>query len=468
MERIEQMKETPSSEPILIFLGYLDALIKRWLPVTLFVLICAIVVGVISFRMTPSYEITATIEPGVIGKDSYNRILYNETAENLANKVRRGAYTNSVFTALRLNPKEENVKFTTRYLSKEQSVVVSFVTTKIELGKKIMRELINQISLEKKVYINNIRAEYDVEIGMKENMIKNLEGEIKKVGESIALQNNEILGLGISQKDTEQDIKKQQITLEEIKISIETINVSIRIKENEKDSFNKKIESEDELIGLLNKRIEEVNKQVDEVKDNTNGILKERQKVLETEVAQPTDALSMLLYTTTIQQSIAYFNSLQDQLHSLRTEVEEHKRSIEDFQKEIKNLDEEITTLKIKRDKTLENDKKTVETDIEKLKIVKDESIPKEITERKIQIAKLELEKTVTLVAQINDAKQEIEGLKIEKEMVYPLKVIQEPTSSIYPVKPKKKMNVLAAIIASLAFVCSLVILEHTYRIKSK
>ena len=51
------------------------------------------------------------------------------------------------------------------------------------------------------------------------------------------------------------------------------------------------------------------------------------------------------------------------------------------------------------------------------------------------------------LMVKIERMKSEIETLKIEKESIENIKLIQKPQSSLYPIKPKKKLNVMLAFV---------------------
>ncbi len=48
--------------------------------------------------------------------------------------------------------------------------------------------------------------------------------------------------------------------------------------------------------------------------------------------------------------------------------------------------------------------------------------------------------------------KSEIETLAIKRQSIENIKLIQPPQSSIYPIKPKKKLNVMLAFVIGLMF----------------
>ena len=54
------------------------------------------------------------------------------------------------------------------------------------------------------------------------------------------------------------------------------------------------------------------------------------------------------------------------------------------------------------------------------------------------------------LMSEVERIKSEIEILKIKKQSIANIKLIQPPQSSIYPIKPKKKLNVILAFVVGL------------------
>ena len=54
------------------------------------------------------------------------------------------------------------------------------------------------------------------------------------------------------------------------------------------------------------------------------------------------------------------------------------------------------------------------------------------------------------LMTKIETMKSEMETLKIKKQLIENIKLIQQPQSSIYPIKPKKKLNVMLAFVIGL------------------
>ena len=118
------------------------------------------------------------------------------------------------------------------------------------------------------------------------------------------------------------------------------------------------------------------------------------------------DITSFLLYSSTIQQNVVYFNQLSNQIYDL-----------------------------------VASEKKTE---------VEGEELNKNLNDIKMEIERLKLDKTEGLLTDINDINSQINTLNLEKGLVGNIKVIQEPEVSLHPVKPKKKQIVLLASVVAL------------------
>jgi uncharacterized protein involved in exopolysaccharide biosynthesis len=139
--------------------------------------------------------------------------------------------------------------------------------------------------------------------------------------------------------------------------------------------------------------------EIKDVKDNTERLVQQRNTILQHK--SNVDDISLLLYSTTIQQNVAYFNQLTGQINDLRKQ------------------------------------EKKLEADIEKLN--------RDIVDVNTEIERLKLEKTEGLQVKIDDLKVQIDRLSLEKGIIKNISMIQNPKVSPWPVRPKKKRNVLLA-----------------------
>ena len=354
----------PPYEDEINLIDYLKVLWKwKWLIIA-GTLICAIAAAVISLQMPKIYEISTVIEPGIAGVKDDGGFMYIDSVANISGKINGGIYDRRIKEALRLDPLKTGVKFKSAIVKKANMIKVTsqWEEGKTDLGIKVTGQLVQLLSDDYGKIIDQRKDNYDRQILMKQSEISKIETQRKDIGKQIELKLNSI-------KRTQNDMMLQQATLEIIK------------------------QRKGELLG-----------EIRSVKDNTEKIVQQRDALLEDK--NPDKNLSLLLYSTTIQQNVVYFNQLSNQIYDLEAE---EKKTESEIDKLNKNTDD-------------------IKTGIERLKLGKTEGS---------QI-------------KINDINAQINTLNLKKGLISNIKVIQEPEASLHPVKPKKKKIVLLATVVAL------------------
>ena len=187
-----------------------------------------------------------------------------------------------------------------------------------------------------------------------------------------------------------------EITSKESEIKSKGIN--IHSKKIEKERINKEVVNLKNKLNIIEKRKEEIMAEMKEVKKRIDTLEKEQVSILKKESRTESETLGMLLYSNEVQQNLQYYNSLQEMLTNKELDEEDISIDIEKKKEETKQLDNQI------------------------------EDIDNEIEELKNQIA----------------------NLKERKGRIDYTKVVKEPTSSLYPVSPRKKFNILVACVIGL------------------
>lgn len=273
----------PHHEDEINLIDYLRVLWKwKWLVIG-GTLICAIVAAVISLQMLRVYEISTVIEPGIVGiKKLDETFMYIDSVDNISGKINEGIYDRSIEEALHLDPLKTKVKFKTTLAKKANVIKVTSLWEEgnTGIGVKVTGELIHLLSDNYKRIVDQKKGNYDKEIHAKRNGIKKLEAE-------------------------RESLKR---TLTNIKV-----------------------------------RIDKLEKEVRNIKNNTEDLITQRNLLLKkdkTEIEMP-----LLLFSTTIQQNISYFNQMNDQIYNYRAKEEEARREIKSLEKDIDNAKVEITAL---------------------------------------------------------------------------------------------------------------------------
>ncbi len=331
-------------------------------------LLCAIIAAVISLQLPQVYQVDMIIEPGIIGVDSKGDFIYVDSPDNMSRKINEQAYNKRILRHMNIDAAKYHFTFKAAIDSKRHSHLVhltsEWVHERIATGLMAMTHLNYFLSRDYEPIIKHKKAYYDKLITVKQNAIADVERQRKDIDQQILQKKNDI-----GAKKREMELKKESI----------------------------------KAIGV---RVNELIDETRNIKDNTERLVQERNQMLKDRKAA--DDISMLLYTTTIQQNVAYFNDLNTQIYDLRASEKQIETQINSILGEIEGF----------------------ATDIERLRLQKEEG----------------------LQTKVNDLNAEVETLKLEKGLIENVRVIQEQEVSAHPVKPKKKQNVVLAGAASFFF----------------
>jgi len=249
-------------------------------------------------------------------------------------------------------------------------VVIDYDSFDTELGKRIVGELMSRLD---HVYSEKVELKRE------------------KLETSIQLLRNSIL-----------NAKNQKITIKNQKARVLNGKETIL---NSKKQISDNIELAGKKLALLKETEKNLLQQRIEVDKNTKTILEERSATLRDGVKK--DAVSLLLYSNTIQQNIGYLDRLNSQTDKNRLDQEIVLNDMRKMKIELKDKDTELRNLDVSL--------KDKDVDLKNVDIM------------------------------VRDIEQKIGKLEIDKKEMESIHVIQQPTASFHPVKPKKKMIVALA-----------------------
>ena len=340
-------------------IDYLSVLYKwKWM-IILVTFVCMVAAGALSFMMPKIHEISMSIEPGVIEIKENGDPIYLDSTANIKAKIENRTYNSRILKKLDIDPRETQLNFKVTNPKNTNIIKISseWEQNKIATGTKVLKQLVGELSYDYDKIIQAKKEDIEKQIETKQNEITKIETQRKDLDKQILLKLSDIQG------------NKNQIKLQEA------------------------------ILKNIRERITELIEEVKQIKNNTEGLIQQKNRVLEDRSSG--DDISLLLYFTTVQQNVAYFNQLNNQLNGLKSKEEKTETEIEKLKKDINDIN----------------------TGIERLKIQKIEG----------------------LQAKINDINTGIERLNIKKSYIENIKLISEPEASIFPVKPKKKLNVALA-----------------------
>lgn len=410
-------------------IDFLNILWKRKWQIIIPVFLSVVIAGVISFLLAPKWKIDSIILPSkfLIQTESgqFEEVVVVDPKQ-IAGQINNATYNNIIASELNLNPRKFP-RLRSVNLQDTNLVHVSITEKDVEKAKLILHSLFNHLKgqLDKKI---------EVEIKGIDTQIASIENSIKQNEISIKDQENRITLKKFQIKDKENEIKTKE---NEIKIKnneIRSKELEIQSKEIEKDRIKKEIVSLKNKLKISEDRLKSIMDEMKAVKKRIEELEKQQRKAL-VEKKDGIDAISLLLYSNEVQQNLRYYNTLDEKLSTERITQENLYLAIREKEELLRQIDNQISQVNTQKDtKKAEVDIiltriDVVKTDIEKIK-------------NEINTVKNEIEK---IKNEIDTQKTQIRHLENKKERIDHAQLIKEPTPSLRPVSPKKKLYILIA-----------------------
>lgn len=434
-------------------MDYFNVLWKRKWLIIIPTILTAILAGVISFFIPPKWEVDAIILPskffiqtetgqfeevlvvhpkqvaGQINQESYNRLLAAQ--HNI--DIRR-------FPKL----KAENLRDT-------KLIRVSLKTEDIDKGRAILASLFDILKAE-------FDRKIDVELKGLDTQIEAKRSEIRQKELSIKDAENQIEMKKLELKDKDNEIKARENDIKKKNNDIRIKELEIQSKEIEKSRLQKEIEADQNKLKISEERVNSILEEMRAVKSRIDELDEYLRKAL-AERKQGGDAIGLLLYSNEVQQNLRYYNTLDEKLSGEKIIQENLRLSIKDKQEQLRQIETQINQIKTQQD-SISAEVDTIMSEIARIRTGK-EKIGTEIKAIQNDVDKIK--------NSIKAIESEIGLLHDRKARIDYAQMIKEPTSSLYPVSPKKKLNVLlGGIISGFIFVMLAFFLESLEKNKQK
>ncbi len=249
-------------------------------------LLCALIAGVISFQMPKVYRITMVLRPGILQVAWDGKNIYIDSPQNIKAMIDAGTFNDQIVNDI-INPDDndspKSLKF--KVAIQADAIVVSYETSDIKLGSRILENLRNLLLGRYSEMINYHRRQDET---------------------------------------------------------------SIIMKKAEFENYNVTIKSYEQHIKNLDRRIHELASEIKIVNKNTNSLISERDKYLSDNV-NPDNILSSILYTNTIQQNITLSNTYKNQIEEYNSQKEDYKVSLGKAKSDLQKLLESIKSLEFEK-----------------------------------------------------------------------------------------------------------------------
>jgi LPS O-antigen subunit length determinant protein (WzzB/FepE family) len=263
---------------------YLMVLWKRKWTIILGTILIIVGAGAVSFIITPAYEIDAIIQPGKFFIENQAGNFEEVVVENpqqIADKVIHKSYDASVTTILGLD--EEGLPTINAQRIKNTLLTrIWVVNHDIELSKKILDSLITLLR-------KDIDKKIDIEMNNIETEIKSFQIEKERRGEEIGI------------------LKKK--------------------------------------ISIIDTRKKDIIKEIESLRSRIDELEEEQLKVLKKEEKSEIESLAMLLYSNEVQQSLRYYDDLNEKLSEEKLKEADANAYIQIHTAEINNLDNKIANM---------------------------------------------------------------------------------------------------------------------------
>jgi LPS O-antigen subunit length determinant protein (WzzB/FepE family) len=343
-------------EPSLM--DFLTVIWKRKWQILIPAFALAVLAGLLSFLFPKKYEVDSIIRPSMIfaqnEQGTFQEVVVVDPRQ-IAGQINQKSYDRMIATQLKIDIagfprlRAENLRDT-------QLIRVSLRDSDVDQGNAILLALF-------KLLEQDFNRKIDVEI-------KSIDAQVK---------------------GNEYEINKKELDIKSLEIE------QVRSKEEIRAAANK--------LKISEARYEGLSQEMKSVRKRIDGLETQQREVLKAEPEGAT-AISLLLYSSEVQQNLRYYNDLDEKLSTERMAQEDYKLAMKSAEQQIGQLATQIDRLK------------------------------------------REIENLQNVISLYNEKKARVDYAKL----------IKEPTPSVYPVSPKKPFIVLVAglvglfIFAPLAF----------------
>jgi capsular polysaccharide biosynthesis protein len=205
--------------------------------------------------------------------------------------------------------------------------------------------------------------------------------------------------IDVEMKNIDAQIANKETEIQQKSLNIKSRDLEIQAKKIEKDRIVKEIDSDKKKLEISEERQINLLSEMKSAKSRIDEIDKQLQKAL-AEKQQIGEALGLLLYSSEVQRNLQYYNALGEKMSAEKVAQETLRMDIRNKEEQLRQLDNQIGQVQNQQE-SIRNETTILKTDIQLL------------------------------------------GQK--KSRIDYAQLVKEPTPSLGPVAPRKKMNVLMA-----------------------
>ena len=388
------------------FWGYLEIVKKRKWLILLPTFFCVLATGIYSFLATPVWRIDCIFQPSRIYLETSGGSLQeiiNPDPRQITGQIAREIYNEPIARELKLDIKKFP-KIAAETIRDTSLIQLSLKHTDIEVAKAILFSLTSRLKKEFDGRAQIERNGLDTRIALNDNLKAQKELQTQELAYSIKMKDNEIR---IRQKDI-------------LSLEIEKMK-----KEQARASAMAKIKISEEWVTSLSQERESVSKRMAGFEKALMDAQAEKKEAAQT--------VNLFLFANEVQQNLQYRTSLDEKMNAEKVARENLRLVFQTLEKESNQIDAQIGRIR---------------TDIDTLTT---------------QIADIKVGATRVL-HEMKSLDYENELLRTRKARMDFAHLIKEPGPSLYPVAPRKKLNILLAGLLSLTAFSVLAFFLETLR----
>lgn len=298
----------------------IQVLLKRKKLIIGIFLIAVIVAIAASYMMKPVYRVSAVVGPGKIYElePVSNTLIWREkdidTPENIERLISQNPFHHAILTQLGWDYGDPKNKFEikTNVQQRTNYIFVNVDSAEPERAQEYLNAFLDKLS----------------------------EFYLEKVQASETLLSNNLEKITTERQEIAQD---KQALLQEKKL----LNNEKKRVMNEKQRLNNQIGLAKNKLKIFDTQSARLQKQIEEIKSNNEEIIKQRDAVLSRE-HNPEDAMSLLLYSNTIQENLTQIDRLNLALENNAIQRQQLQQDIKDLETQLANLDLQLADIDVK------------------------------------------------------------------------------------------------------------------------
>ena len=316
----EHHEREPYYEDEIDLYQLIQVLLKRKKLIVGVFLVAVIVAIAASYIMKPVYRVSAVVAPGQIYEQEPVRdvLIWREkdidTPENIERLISQNPFHYEILTQLSWDYQDPQNQFDIKTNVQERTnyIFVNIDSSEPERAKEYLAILLDKAQ---SFYLHKAA----VNATLLSNDLENITADRQKI------------------------IQDKQAVLQEKKL----LNNEKKRILNEKQRINNQIEFVKNKHKVLDSQSARLERQIKEIQINNEQIIKQRDAVLAKE-HNPTDAMSLLLYSNTIQDNLTQIDRLNLTLEDNSIRKQQLQQEIKDLEMQLANLDLQLADIDVR------------------------------------------------------------------------------------------------------------------------